>query len=62
MYSDNLVASAKFLGSGIKQETFYTYSPKIGKAYEISLTTDLKTLCKTLLTFCGDNNTPFHYS
>ena len=44
MSSDNLVTSAKFLGSGMKWENSEPGFTK-GKSCEISSTTVLKTLC-----------------
>ena len=60
IYYDNLVTSTKFIGYGIKQETSDSDSTKIGKAYKISLTTALNTLCETLPMFRVDDNPPFH--
>ena len=51
MYYDNLITSAKFLGYGMKTEPSDPDSPKIGKAYDISLTTALNNLCKNLPMF-----------
>ena len=46
MFSDNFVTSAKFLGSGMKWETFETDSPKGVNSCKIYFTTVLNTLCK----------------
>ena len=62
MSPDNLVTSAKFIGSGTKQETSDTDSTKIGKTCKISLTQALNNLFKPLPMFCVDNNAPFRYS
>ena len=61
MSYENLITSAKFLGSGIKWETPDPDSPKIGKTCKISLPTALYTLCKPLPMFSVDINSPFHY-
>ena len=61
MSYDNLVTSAKFLGSGMKSEISEPDSPKIGKTCEISLMTALNTLCKPLPMFSVYNNAPFNY-
>ena len=60
MSADNLVTSAKFIGSGMKQETFDTDSLIISNDSESLFTTDLKTLCEPLPMFRIDNNAPFH--
>ena len=60
MPSDDLVTSAKFLGSGMNSETSDPDYLKIGNAFKISLTTALSTLCKSLPMFFVYNNAPFH--
>ena len=62
MSSENFVTSAKFLGSGMKWENSEPDSPKGGKYCEISFTTVLNTLCKTLPMFCVDFNALLHYA
>ena len=59
MFSNNLIISAKFLCSGIKQETSDADSPKIGNASETSLTTTLNNFYKPLFIFHVDNDAFF---
>ena len=60
MSDGNLVTYAKFLGYGMKYETYETDSPMIGHYSESPLTTGLKTLYEPFPIFRVDSNTPFH--
>ena len=51
MSSENVAASEKFLGSGMKWETFEPYYPEGSKCYKISSKKVLNTLCKPLPMF-----------
>ena len=48
IYSGNLVASEKFLGSGMKCDTSKPNYPKVVNVFFTYFTTSLKTLCKPL--------------
>ena len=61
MSSDNFVTSAKFLGSGMKWETYEPDSPKGVISCEISFTTVLNTLCKPFPMLRVAFNAPFYY-
>ena len=51
---------AKLIGLGKKWETSEPDTPKCGKSYEISFTTVLNTLCKTVPMFHVDNDVLLH--
>ena len=61
MFSDNLVTSEKFLGSGMKWETSEPDSPKVLNSCEIYFTTVLNTLFKPFPVFLVAFNAPLHY-
>ena len=56
----NIVSSEKFLGSGIKFDTFETDYTKVVNEIFISFTTDLKNLCKTLPILFADSSDTLH--
>ena len=60
IFSANLVTSAKFLGSGMKWDTYEPVSPKLVSSCEISDTIVLKILCKPFPILCVALNAPFH--
>ena len=60
MSSGNVFTSEKFIGSGMKRETYEPDSSKGGKSCEIYFTIVLNTLCKPLPMFCVAFNNPFH--
>ena len=60
IFYDNFVTSAKFLGSGMKWETFEPDSPKLVNSCEISFTVVLNTLCRPFPILCVALNAPFH--
>ena len=58
--SGNLVTSEKFLGSGIKCDTYEPDYPKVGYALFGSFTTDLNTLCEPFSVLFADISDPFY--
>ena len=60
IFSDNFVTSEKFLGSGMKWETYEPDSPKLVNICEKSFTIVLNTLCKPFPMLHIALDVPFH--
>ena len=56
----NLASSAKFLGSGLKCDTYEPDSPKVGNELFNSFTAALKYLCKPLTILFAESFDTFH--
>ena len=61
IFSDNFVNSEKFLGSGMKWETYEPDSLNVDHSCKIFFTIVLNTLCKPFPILCVAFNAPFHW-
>ena len=60
IFSEKFVTSAKFLGSGMKWETYEPDSPKVANSCKISFAIVLNTLCKPFPVLRVSFNALFH--